>query len=264
MKADLVEEAKLSEERTQYVQDRLYRMIDYAIGRHDWYEEQRTRFLQIGLAVTAASAALATLLVRLSGGISWLPLLVLGLSVFSLLLTGVVLIYLYNSGIGQSHPYRKIADIRSWYFKYNVPDTLPDQLSESPETGRRQVENVSENLKRFLDRWLEYTDEPKKFIEEDLEQVFILQLLQRYRSQQIKSLSSTLTWGIGFTSLAFAVGIALVFFFPAEANSHGGSNPSPGAAPKSDSTKLSETRTLLNNSAVYKMTTTGRRIVVQT
>ena len=39
----------ITEEQAKSVQERLYRMIDYAIGRFDWYENQRHKFLGMAL-----------------------------------------------------------------------------------------------------------------------------------------------------------------------------------------------------------------------
>jgi len=50
-----IDGAGIDPNQEQRLRDRLYRMIEYAAGRHDWYDDQRHRFLQIGLALMASS-----------------------------------------------------------------------------------------------------------------------------------------------------------------------------------------------------------------
>lgn len=121
IKSDLVKDLASSDRSEEDVQDRLYRMIEYAVERHDWYDEQRYRFLRIGLGVTAVASALAPLLANLPGSIETKSLIAFALSVFVLLGTGVSLVIIYNRGVSKDHPYRRIADIRSWFFIYNQP-----------------------------------------------------------------------------------------------------------------------------------------------
>jgi hypothetical protein len=136
------------------VQDRLYKMIDYGIGRVDYYEDQRHRLMQIGLGIMATGAALLALFSKLDIPIfqSWAGA---WLSALTPLLTGVSLVYLFNRSIGSSYPYRKIVDIRSGYFTYNFPGKMDVKLRRSEEKARKQIEDVTAALKTFLDRWVE-------------------------------------------------------------------------------------------------------------
>lgn len=207
IKSDLVKDLSSSDRSQEKLQDRLYRMIDYAIARYDWYDEQRYRFLRIGLGITAAASALASLLVNISGSVDTTPLYFFALSVFFLLATGVLLIIFYNRGVSKDHPYRKIADIRSWYFVYNQPEKMKEEISKYTVKAIDEVENVKRNLRRFAKRWIEYAKDEDGFLKEDIEQVFILHLIQRYKSQQVKRLSNYLTWGISLSAIIFFVGM---------------------------------------------------------
>jgi hypothetical protein len=189
------------------ISERLYRMILYTIGRHDWYEDRLHRLLNIGVALIAAFVALATLISAISSYITLLSLIFGWLATASVLLTGIGMIYYFNSQIARDHPYRKIVDIRSWYFMYNFPSGLKDSLSRKFQEKKQEIEETIQAYETFLKRWLEYAPDRDRFIEEDLEQVFILQLLQRYRFQAVKTMSRILYCGIYATILFAAVAI---------------------------------------------------------
>jgi hypothetical protein len=116
----------------------------------------------------------------------------------------------YNELRGITYPYRKIADIRSWFFKYNF-DSLPAALSTEAEQAVKEVNEVAKAYKVFVDRWTEYANKERGFIEEDLQQVFILQLLQSYRRESLERMHVTLLWGVAiFVSLSV---LAVLSFF---------------------------------------------------
>lgn len=205
MKQSLVKETNFYDK--DKISERLYRMILYTIGRHDWYEDRLHRLLNIGVAFVAASVALATFMAKVSSDIAILSMIFGWLATAGVLFTGIGMIYYFNSRIARDHPYRKIVDIRSWYFMYNFPSGLKDSLSRKFHKKRQEIEEIIQAYETFLKRWMEYAPDRDRFIEEDLEQVFILQLLQRYRFQAVKTMSKILYYGILVTVLFVVVAI---------------------------------------------------------
>ncbi|SRR6266498_1929264 len=191
-------------------QDRLYRMIDYGIKRFDWYEEQRFKFLQIALVLITVTAGLSGFLANVRNSVSALALTLSFGAVGTLLLTGVKLMLAYNELRNITYPYRKIADIRSWFFKYNFKD-LPASLSSEPVHSIKEVQEVATAYQNFVERWSEYAKKPRGFIEEDLQQVFILQLLQNYRRASLEGMVKLLNVGV-IVFIAFSVLAVFVFF----------------------------------------------------
>lgn len=177
MKQDLVKETGFYDK--DKISERLYRMILYAVGRHDWYEDRLHRLLNIGVAFVAASVALATFMLAVGLNITMLSTIFGWFTTFSVFLTGISMVYYYNSRLARDHPYRKIVDTRSWYFIYNFPSGLKDALSKKLDKAKQEVEETIQGYQEFLTRWLEYSRDEDRFIEEDLEQVFTLQILQR-------------------------------------------------------------------------------------
>lgn len=214
------------------LQDRLYKMIEYSIKRQDWYEDQKQRILQIGLGIFGASAAgIVALIIKISDNnkFSLIFEVFLWLFVLSLFLTAILIIWYYNSKIEIEHPYRKVVDIRSWFFKYNFKLELTDKISRNKERAKREVSDVVDAFESFTNRWHEYATTDKGFIKEDIEQVFILQLLQKYRSHQLKILSRILYYGIFISSL---------FLFIAIISFSASPNQSPVDNAKSDSLQI--------------------------
>jgi hypothetical protein len=165
-------------EQADYVRQKIFAAIDYAIKRHDWLEEQRTRIL--GLSVTAATIIVAAIAIFVKTG----PIDIMqGLSLGALLAIAVLslcrMVLLYNAELDAHRPYRIISDIRFWYFKYLIPSPParhddPIELAKSMLQDRQKyVKSLRENL------------ELSKSIREDVEQIFILQVLQRYKSESL-------------------------------------------------------------------------------
>lgn len=199
-------------DKEKNIQDRLYKMIDYAIKRHDWYEDQKQKLLQIAVALLSVFAALSGIVAKLAydqsivGVTFWLICLFL----LSGILSGLFIVYKYNSTISLDHPYRKVTDIKSWFFKYNFGEDFTSKISSRENIAKKQVDQIVKSFKNFSENWLKFANEKKRFLIEDLEQVFILQILQKYRSEQLKSMSKALTSGI-FASSAFLF-LSVIFY----------------------------------------------------
>lgn len=89
------------------LQTRLYKMIDYAIGRHDWYENQRNRFATIALTTLGFAAAF---LVGVNDSAKFaLSFRICGtVFSFSVIATAVWVLSLYLGVSEKNHPYRKL------------------------------------------------------------------------------------------------------------------------------------------------------------
>jgi len=207
----IFENAKLSGKETKDLQKRLYKMINYVIDRHDWYSDQRNLFMQIGIGLLAASSTVAVVFAQFAKSFNSITLFITWAAILSIFSTGMVLLYLFNRGVERNHPYRKIVEIKSWYFKYNFPSGLKDYLSSNKCFAKNQIKEIVNGKIDFLEKWLKLAKTPNGLIKEDLEQVFILQILLRYRSQQLKTMSRSLFIGL---ILAFCLFILSIISYP--------------------------------------------------
>jgi len=196
----------------EQIAQRLHKMITYAVGRVDHYESVRHRYLAFGLGLFAGSIAFGTLLVRMQSNMPPVPLMLSVVGMVVVLVTGLALAVYYNDTTAKEYAYRSIADIRSWYFRYHFPTTRKLVLSEDETKARAQAQEMGKALEHFLSRWLEFASEKRRFVAEDLEQVFILFLLQRYKFQAVQGMSRILTAGIGIAVLLFISAAAAWLF----------------------------------------------------
>jgi hypothetical protein len=206
LKLELVRANLLNQEVTE----RLRAMISYAVGRVDYYENLRHRHMTIGLALFTGGAALAGFVLKGATEIPPLAALCFGVGAVELFGAGLWITHFYNRTSSPSYAYRGIADIRSWYFVYNLPAGTTDdlaamELSVNEETARQQAKNVTNNVKRFIERWIEEANDRAGFIAEDLEQVFILQFIQAYKQKAVTKMQRALYRFL----VAFAVTLVL-------------------------------------------------------
>jgi hypothetical protein len=195
-----VESAGLDTEKLKVVQERLYKMIEYTVRRQDWYSDQCHRLLQIGLALIAAGAALLALFAKLENLSPITQVLAWALP-GSLVFTGIALVFLFNRTLDGDYPYRKVADISSWYFAYRFPLALRSRLSRNHDAARDEVSKQADYIQRYFATFLAHASDQLNLIREDIEQVAILLILQRYRSQQTRQMSRLLLIGLSISVL---------------------------------------------------------------
>lgn len=173
----------------EFFQDRLYRMVDYAVGRHDWYEEQRGKLFQAALGMISFIAAAIAITTSFNDH-SRVFVVTFYLGLISLGYAACRIIFLYTKVSEKNHPYRRAADIKSWYYRYAFESgSVIDDLDElfASEDKDRAVEDTRENFRSFL-RKIDQKSIKDSAIHEDLQQVFILYLLQNYRQINLKEM----------------------------------------------------------------------------
>jgi hypothetical protein len=180
------------------IQDRLYKMIDYASDRYEYYSDQRHKFLNLGLSFIGISATFIGIIVSKDNTLSENLKICGYIDSIILFITGIIMTLIYNSYTTADYPYRKIMDIQSWYFKYKFSDKLDYKISKRKAKSDRQLLEVT---KGYLDSVYNWTNKSKiknYFIKEDIEQVAILHLLQKYGRDCVNKMKNTMSWGIGF------------------------------------------------------------------
>lgn len=187
----LLNESKESRDLTKdHFAKKIFSAIDYAIKRHDWYEDQRSRMLQVTLALTTAVLATVALIARSDTSLAYSQKLVLFFLGVLTLVSVIRQVLLYNAEFDADRPYRLISDIRFWYWRNNLPNlALVADASKEKELAKE----VAGERQRFIDRASENVSW-KASVREDLEQLFILHCLQRYRAESLGKMRWALTY----------------------------------------------------------------------
>jgi hypothetical protein len=185
-------------EASSYLTKKIFAAIDYAIKRHDWYEDQRSRIFQATLTMLSVVLAVLAIGVKATDNLpAPYPFMLLEFAVCTAILL-VRMLWLYSSELNADRPYRLVSDVVFWFFRYNLPeksrglgsrtDALPAAeavLKERETFFRRSIANfpIVESMR------------------EDLEQLFILQILQRYKSESLIKLQWVLNYFLIFGSI---------------------------------------------------------------
>jgi len=169
-------------------------MIDYAIKRHDWYEDQRNKTLSLSIALLGLSSFLvAGLLNAEVKQMHWFRLFA-GFSILSIVVTALLVIREYVAGAQKLYTHRSLADIRSWYFAYVVKDSIVTAATQDLTSNSKNEEIISTAWETFLRGWIEYQGPMHRGIE-DLQQVFVLYLFQGIRQRSLRRMLEYATRG---------------------------------------------------------------------
>jgi hypothetical protein len=195
------------EERTA-IQQRLWNMIQYAISRHDYWENYRTRYLTIATAlVSVAAAGLAILVNARIVGFSALGI---HASFIALGGTGVYIIWRFREETSPDYPYRKVAEVKSWIYFYTLirnEKLLRESLPEKAPNAVREkaAQEYLSGLQKFTTEWTSMNE--WEHIQEDLEQVLILFTLQAYKRMFARGMAHIFESGVILFVLLFAAGV---------------------------------------------------------
>ncbi|MGE4193717.1 MAG: hypothetical protein AB7E51_10040 [Pseudodesulfovibrio sp.] len=169
---------------------RLKEMINYAISRHDWYEGQRGKYLSIAIALIAVSATGTLILSKISTHIDHNAIVFFLIALMIIILGSFYIIFKFGTLIEGNYPHREHADIRSWYFRYNINSS----------------KNITDQFNFYVKSWLEYATDID-FAAEDLEQVFILFIIQWHRSKNLNCIKTNFTISMLVATLFIFIGI---------------------------------------------------------
>jgi hypothetical protein len=185
-------------EANGYLVKKIFAAIDYAIKRHDWYEDQRSRIFQASL--TMLSVVLAVLAIGVKATDNLLapyPFLLLQFAVCTAILL-VRMLWLYSRELNVDRPYRLVSDVAFWYFRYNLPEKSRGLHLKSDALSAAQA--VLKERETFFRR-LAANFPIVESMREDLEQLFILQVLQRYKSESLVKMQWVLNYFLIFGSI---------------------------------------------------------------
>lgn len=177
---------RLDKERRKQVLARLEKMIDYAIKRQDWYEDQRNKALSLGVTLLGLASFLVGGL--LSQSVENMPYFraFAAITLLAIVGTAAWIILQYVVGADENYTHRGLASIRSWFFAYVIKDKTAKAAIFDMDKEEENKKILLEAWERFVRGWIEYEMHPNGFVIEDLQQVFVLYLFQAMRRQSLR------------------------------------------------------------------------------
>lgn len=206
----LIDKAKkIDDKELPILQSRLASMINYAIGRLDYYEEYRRRYLQIGLATIALSITLLTLvganylpeistllknLKELSVWRSSFPYIAVLIIAADLAWVGFHQLWLYISYTSPEYPYREITS-PDWFYRYVASKKDQKELLKT-KFGKNDKKAI-ELQKMYLDDLQAYgtrlmNRSPQDSVVNDIEQLMALHTLTQYKQAHTSTMREKL------------------------------------------------------------------------
>ena len=200
---------KVEERELPFMQNRIWRMIEYAIGRLDYYEEYRRRYMQIGLAAIGLAVTLLALVGRTYFSIlvedpqvlrNWYiaaPYIVVLLVVIGLAWAGFRQLYLYIAYTSPEYPYREVTG-PDWFYRYVKARADEKNLLRVKFRGSEADKIIKERLQRtYLEELSSYGDRlmgrsSRESVINDIEQLMALHTLTQYKQAQASKMRGIL------------------------------------------------------------------------
>lgn len=217
--------SKATDSHVAFLQNRLWQMINYAIGRLDYYEEYRRRYLQIGLASIGLAVTVFALIGRsyfliLSDDpqklMDWhigSPFLAILIVVASLGWVGIRQVYLYMAYSSPEYPYRGVTQ-PDWFYRYTKKSGKQEFLRRTKFSESEEDQNIVIQLQQmFLEDLEQYGKRltgrsPKDALINDVEQLMALHTLTEYKQSQTTEMRNKLWFDI--RALLVVLGIAVI------------------------------------------------------
>lgn len=177
---------RLEAERRNALSARLAKMIDYAIKRQDWYEDQRNKALSLGITLLGLASFLVGGLLSQSVAQMLYFRAFAALTLLAIIGTAAWIILEYALGANESYTHRGLADIRSWFFAYVIKEEVAKAAILNLDKNQANRRILAKAWEKFVRGWMEYEHHPNGFIVEDLQQVFILYLFQAIRRRSLR------------------------------------------------------------------------------
>lgn len=204
----LIESSEINGQGALALASRCRELIFHIHQRIEYCEHRRGQMVIIALSLLAASVALfaATFL----GSLQVNPVVVLvRLSALFLFLTSLVTLLLYSFQTNYRYPFISVTQTWRWFYHYAVskeykPPFIP---FERTKTRERMQKLHLQDMREYAAKVLLST--PKEELEQDLEQLFLAIVNEKYKNAQLTHLRWVIFLGLGLTVLIVVVAAIL-------------------------------------------------------
>lgn len=204
----LVESCSLNSKGTLDLAARCRELIFHIHQRIEYCEKRRGQMVVISLSLLAAAVALfaATFLEVMDSG---LLVSLVRLTALLLFLTAAITLALYGLQTNFEYPFIEITKTWRWFYHYSVSKEYkpPFFPFEGPKEREKMQKIHLKDMLAYAERTLK--SNPKEELEQDLEQLFLVIVNEKYKNAQLTHLRMVISWGLGLTILAM-IAIAIV------------------------------------------------------
>jgi hypothetical protein len=204
----LVESCSLNSKGALDLAARCRELIFHIHQRIEYCEKRRGQMVVISLSLLAAAIALfaATFLEAMDSG---LLVSLVRLTALLLSLTAIITLALYGLQTNFKYPFIEITKTWRWFYHYSVSkEYKPPFLTFERAREREKMQKIHlKDMLTYAKRTLESS--PKEELEQDLEQLFLAIVNEKYKNAQLTHLRIVISCGLGLTILAM-IAIAIV------------------------------------------------------
>lgn len=197
----LVESSSLDNKDTLSLAARCRELIFHIHQRIEYCEKRRGQMVVISLSLLAAAVALfaTTFLKAMDSG---LLVSLVRLTALLLFLTAAITLALYSLQTNFKYPFIEITKTWRWFYHYSVskeykPPFVPfERLKQREKMQKIHLKDMLTYAEKTLG------SSPKEELEQDLEQLFLVIVNEKYKNAQLTHLRIVISWGLGLTLLA--------------------------------------------------------------
>jgi len=197
---NLIEASSIKDEDALNLAMRCCELTFHIHQRIEYCESRRSQFAIVALSLLAAAVALFA--TTFSGSMNiGSPLLLTRLTALSLFLTSIITLILYSLQTNFKYPFIEITKTWRWFYHYCVskkykPPFLP--FERAKRRKEMQVLHLRDML-AYSEKTLKIS--PKEELEQDLEQLFLVIVNEKYKNLQLTHLRKVISWGLGLSVL---------------------------------------------------------------
>lgn len=213
-----------TDEQLKELEPILRHMIDHIAKRIEYAESRRNVQVTIAAAWLAASVALLTVTLN---KIEWFPLW-LSLVVFSTagILCAGLMFLMHGRQVNYRYPFTQATQTWKWFYRYAIKDV---ERYTSRWFIRDSQQSFEEAKQRFSDGWPIFRDKNvalsarKTNVAQDLEQIYLLHVNERYKNLFLTQLRTLLSYGLVSAIAASLLAFGVAFFLNRPVTSSTGS-----------------------------------------
>jgi len=179
-------------------------LIFHIHERIEYAENRRNQVAAVALAFLAG--AIALFLASIIKDIKveeWV--LFLRLAALALFGTSIVTLILYARQINFAYPFIEVTRTWRWFYHYAISkDYKPPFHTYDSKSQRRKLQRLHlENMLSYAEKTVKMT--PKEELKQDLEQLFLVIVNEKYKNAQLSHLRTVVTWGLILTVLILVI-----------------------------------------------------------